>query len=74
MPTNQPDLELIDTKILIDELSKRFDGMVFCGIRDTSPATWATGTRLEGNAITCLAAAAYLQARVAEKVAAERIK
>jgi len=69
-----PDLELVDTKDLLTELCRRFDGVVFCGIHDETPDEWASQTKLEGNAIACLAAAALLQARVVERVAAEDAK
>ena len=70
-PMPQPDLELIDTRDLIDEIFRRFDGAVFCGIRDASKTDWFSDTKIQGNAIACLAAAAMLQAKVAGKVAKE---
>jgi len=75
MATPRPvDLELIDTKDLLAELVKRFDGVVFCGINDTTPHQWCSNTKLEGNAITCLAAGQILQARLAEKINREESK
>ena len=73
MATPKPDLELIDTQALIDELTKRFDGAVFCGIRDATKTTWMSQTKLEGNPIACLAAGQLLQAKIADKIASTKI-
>ena len=74
MATPQPpDLELIETETLMAEVVKRYDGVVFCGIRDSSATEWFSDTKIEGNAIVCLAAASVLEAKIAAKVKSKNI-
>lgn len=58
------DLELVETSELLDELLRRFDHVVFAGLKEMDSGRYANSSRWKGCHFTCSGAAQMLSERV----------